>query len=236
VFAPPGSRRSVFVRRQCMDMVRRQRLPRRITVVVGLASLCGIVFVPFHLGSVSTFAPAPEHLITSLTAALPDPAPEWSGARHLIVVAGHAVYTAAGRDERALSDESSWYLEPFQHGQLGTMLAHIQRGVALAAADNASLLLFSGGETRASAGPRSEAGSYWEAADASAWFGRAQVRRRAALEAQARDSYENLLFSVCRFRELSGEYPDHITVVSFGFKRHRFEELHRGALRFPRSR
>jgi len=140
VFAPPGSRRSVFVRRQCMDMVRRQRLPRRITVVVGLASLCGIVFVPFHLGSVSTFAPAPEHLITSLTAALPDPAPEWSGARHLIVVAGHAVYTAAGRDERALSDESSWYLEPFQHGQLGTMLAHIQRGVALAAADNASLV------------------------------------------------------------------------------------------------
>ena len=142
--------------RQCMEMVRRQRLPRRITVVVGLASLCGIVFVPFHLGSVSTFAPPPEHLVP-LTAALPDPAPEWSGARHLIVVAGHAVYTAAGRDEHALSDEASWYLEPFQHavltrslslsltltltltltrylepfqhGQLGTMLSHIQRGV-----------------------------------------------------------------------------------------------------------
>ena len=140
-----------------MEMVRRQRLPRRITVVVGLASLCGIVFVPFHLGSVSTFAPPPEHLVP-LTAALPDPAPEWSGARHLIVVAGHAVYTAAGRDEHALSDEASWYLEPFQHavltrslslsltltltltltrylepfqhGQLGTMLSHIQRGVS----------------------------------------------------------------------------------------------------------
>ena len=27
------------------------------------------------------------------------------------------------------------------------------------------------------------------------------------LEAQARDSFENLLFSVCRFRELSGDYP-----------------------------
>ena len=204
-----------------MDMVRRQRLPRRITVVVGIASLCGIVFVPFHLGSVTTIAPAAEHLVP-LTAALPDPAPEWSGARHLIVVAGHAVYTAAGRDEHALSDEASWYLEPFQHavltrslslsltahlspftltrylepfqhGQLSTMLSHIQRGVALAAADNASLLLFSGGETRASAGPRSEAGSYWEAADASKWFGRQQVRGRAALEAQARDSFENLL-------------------------------------------
>ena len=155
--------------------LRRQRLPRRITVAVGIASLCGIVFVPFHLGSVTTIAPPPERLVP-LTAALPDPAPEWRRARHLIVVAGHAVYTAAGRDERALSDESSWFLEPFQHGQLSTMLSHIQRGVALAAADNASLLLFSGGETRFAAGPRSEAASYWEAADASAWFGRSQVR------------------------------------------------------------
>ena len=50
--------------------LRRQRLPRRITVAVGIASLCGIVFVPFHLGSVTTIAPPPERLVP-LTAALP---------------------------------------------------------------------------------------------------------------------------------------------------------------------
>ena len=47
---------------------------------------------------------------------------------------------------------------------------------------------------------------------------------------------EPLRDSRCRFRELSGRYPTLITVVSFGFKRWRFEELHRSALRFPRSR
>ena len=116
------------------------------------------------------------------------------------------------------------------------MLMHIRRGVELAAVDNASLLVFSGGETRAAAGPRSEASSYWEAADALGWFGSPAVRARSLLEAQARDSFENVMFAICRFREAAGRYPSRITVVSFGFKRYRFVELHRAALRFPRSR
>lgn len=33
-----------------------------------------------------------------------------------------------------------------------------------------------------------------------------------------------------------GAYPERITVVSFEFKRWRFEELHRSAIRFPRQR
>lgn len=105
------------------------------------------------------------------------------------------------------------------------MLQHIQRGVAIAASDNASLLVFSGGETRAAAGPRSEASSYWEAADALGWYGRPAVRGRSLLEVHARDSFENLLFSLCRFREASGRYPSRVTVVSFGFKRRRFVEV-----------
>ena len=62
------------------------------------------------------------------------------------------------------------------------------------------------------------------------------VRPRALLEAFARDSLENLLFALCRFREAAGRYPSRVTVVSFGFKQHRFVELHRAALRLPRSR
>ena len=152
------------------------------------------------------------------------------------MVAGHAVYVAPSRSADRIRREDSWFLEPFQHGQLATMLEHIRRGVELAAQDNASLLVFSGGETRSAAGPRSEARSYWEAAEALGWFGHATVAERSVLEPYARDSLENLLFAICRFAEVSGRYPRRVTVVSFAFKRHRFLELHRAALRLPRSR
>ena len=108
--------------------------------------------------------------------------------------------------------------------------------IEIAAADNSSMLVFSGGETRVAAGPRSEAASHWEAADALGWFGTPHVRERSLLEPHARDSLENLLFAICRFREASGRYPSRVTVVSFAFKRRRFVELHRAALRLPRSR
>lgn len=41
------------------------------------------------------------------------------------------------------------------------------------------------------------------------------MRSRALTEEHARDSFENLLFSVCRFRELTGSYPQNITVKPF---------------------
>ncbi|KAF2296582.1 hypothetical protein GH714_000346 [Hevea brasiliensis] len=62
------------------------------------------------------------------------------------------------------------------------------------------------------------------------------VRWRALTEENARDSFENLLFSVCRFRELTGTYPKNITVVSYNFKKERFSHLHRSAIGFPDSR
>ena len=41
------------------------------------------------------------------------------------------------------------------------------------------------------------------------------------------------MFSICRFREVTGHYPSKITVVSFSFKRRRFESLHAPALGWP---
>lgn len=41
------------------------------------------------------------------------------------------------------------------------------------------------------------------------------------------------LFSICRFREVTGRYPEKITMVSFTFKRKRFETMHAAALRWP---
>jgi len=170
----------------------------------------------------------------------------WAGAvgeyplpslRNLVMVAGHSVYTSAscGGTDR----EDSWFLEPYQRhpGQAATFVAHIKEGVDIAARDDGALLLFSGGETRKEAGPRSEAQSYWAIAESKGWFGNDDsVRSRALTEEHARDSFENLLFSVCRFRELTGRYPQNITVVSYDFKEERFAQLHRTALGFPEGR
>lgn len=140
------------------------------------------------------------------------------GLRNLVMVAGHAVYTSASCGGAGAGREGSWFLEPYQRhpGQAATFVAHVRAGVAAAARDGAALLLFSGGETRSEAGPRSEAQSYWSVADCLAWFGghddASSVRRRALTEEHARDSFENLLFSICRFRQLTGIYPHNITV------------------------
>lgn len=131
------------------------------------------------------------------------------------------------------------------------------RGVAIAREDPEALLLFSGGQTRKSASPRSEAFGYYLVADHFNWWnvlhlvfvdesqssstsssepGISHVRIRAITEEYARDSLENLMFSMCRFREMTGHYPEKITLISFSFKRDRFENFHRKALRFPQER
>ncbi|KAJ4879602.1 Uncharacterized protein Rs2_36656 [Raphanus sativus] len=116
--------------------------------------------------------------------------------------------------------------------------SNCEKGVEAAGRDDESLLLFSGGETRREAGPRSEAQSYWAVAESKGWFGKDDVRSRALTEEHATDSFENLLFSVCLFRELTGSYsyPHNITVVSYDFKEERFAHLHRSAMGFPESR
>ncbi|KAE9446549.1 hypothetical protein RHGRI_031782 [Rhododendron griersonianum] len=157
--------------------------------------------------------------------------------KNLVMVAGHSIYTSSSCGKVGMED--SWFLESYQKrpGQAATFVAHIKEGVETAAVDDEALLLFSGGETRKDAGPRSEAQSYWTVAESEGWFGKQEnVRWRALTEEHARDSFENLLFSVCRFRELTGIYPHNITVVSYDFKEERFVHLHRSAIRFPEAR
>ena len=102
--------------------------------------------------------------------------------------------------------------------------------------DVQAVLVFSGGYTRREAGARSEAGSYWQVAHALGWFGQPEVQDRALIEDRARDSLENLLFSVCRFRQFTGNYPAKVTIVSYSFKKERFETLHAVALGFPQDK
>lgn len=155
----------------------------------------------------------------------------------LIVVAGHAV--TVGNDlRRADKDEAVWYLQPHQRKQgfPGILTSHIREGVRAAHADPRTLLVMSGGHTRVQAGPRSEGVSYYMVADQFGWWGQAEVKSRTVVEEHARDSYENLLFSICRFHEVTGRYPEHVTVVGFDFKQRRFEQLHRAAIKFPADR
>lgn len=91
--------------------------------------------------------------------------------RNLVMVAGHSVYTSSSCEK--VDKEDSWFLESYQKhpGQAATFVDHIRRGVEIAADDDDALLLFSGGETRKDAGPRSEAQSYWTVAETKGWFG-----------------------------------------------------------------
>jgi len=95
----------------------------------------------------------------------------FSKLKNLVMVAGHSVYTSSSCGK--IDKEDSWFLESYQKnpGQASTFVTHILEGIEIAAKDDYALLLFSGGETRRDAGPRSEAQSYWAVADSKGWFG-----------------------------------------------------------------
>lgn len=157
----------------------------------------------------------------------------WEKLENLVLVAGHAVYVADSFEYPA--NDSSWFLQEFQKGEPPFYIEHTYHGVKLTEEDRKSLLVFSGGQTRYEAGPKSEAQSYWVIADHFNWWWKTNVKLRATTEEFARDSFENLLFGICRFYECVRRYPECITVVSWAFKEERFE-LHRKAIRFPKSR
>ena len=177
----------------------------------------------------------------------------------LIIVAGHSV-TISGHLLDANHDENDWYLLDYQkhHGLPEAITKHIEAGITHASKDSDALLIFSGGQTRATVGPESEGSSYYRVADVmNLWSqpmqnrpkqyirgndGRKKnrikdpthtVRARTITEEHATDSFQNLLFSICRFYEITGRYPTDITMISYTFKQHRFESLHVPALRWP---
>ena len=82
----------------------------------------------------------------------------------------------------------------------------------------------------------SEGESYLRFARAAGLLPSADMFTRVTIEDAALDSFQNVLFSIARFRELTGVYPKRITVVGHDFKRRRFEGLHRLALRWPKLR
>jgi hypothetical protein len=156
-----------------------------------------------------------------------------SQATELILVAGHSVLVS-GHLEDADRDEHDWFLLEYQRnkGLPTAIVKHIQAGLQAAADAPQSLLLFSGGETRAITGPETEGASYYRVVDAMQLWP-PMVRARTITEEFATDSFQNLLFSIARFYEVTGRYPNKITVVSFTFKQTRFQTMHAPALQWP---
>lgn len=183
--------------------------------------------VPLH-SSPKAIAYAPDDAIHQF-----DPGPLLPTLKNLIIVACHGIWLGgSSHGDR----ESEWVLEDFQveKDYQSSFIAHVEAGVAAAQKDPEALLLFSGGETRRRAGPRTEGGSYFELAVARGLIVTDDtVWNRTSTEVASLDSYQNLLFSLCRFREVVGDYPETVTVVSYAFKEKRFKELHRRAVAWP---
>lgn len=171
-----------------------------------------------------------------------------SSLRHMVMVAGHAVLKPfspsknPAQDSEHVKNMTSWVTKAYQNADdVRLYLEHIRIGADLAARDPSALLVFSGGQTDKDS-KWSEGMSYWHAARALNLFdsqrtktsrGSIPLDYRAVVEGNARDSYENLLYSLCRFRALTGNYPEKVTVVSYPYKHVRFVHFHAASMRYP---
>lgn len=114
---------------------------------------------------------------------------------------------------------------------------HIRTAIDLASNDTSALLVYSGGQTRPQANQSTEAGSYSRLANQLGLHEKLPLGTlQATTEDYALDSWTNMIYSVARFKEYTGNYPKHITVVGHSIKFKRFDELHRKALRWPQER
>jgi len=151
----------------------------------------------------------------------------------LVIVCCHATYIGDGPN--GCGDENQWLLQDFQKSNAKTgkpsepetFMAHIVAGSVMGEFHRKALLIFSGGRTTRS--ERTEAESY-----AMAWINRGCLQY--ALEDLATDSFQNLLFSILKFHELTGRYPHQVTVITHAFKERRFLELHAPAIKWPPQR
>jgi len=144
---------------------------------------------------------------------------------HLVLVPGHAVFN--GTNPRAAGH---WTTEAWLMPLVPHLLDHAKAALEVARTEH-GLVVFSGGMTRRAAGRVSEGASYLRAAALLGW-----AHAPVAVEPYARDSLENVLFSLCAFKQATGAYPRKLTVVGFSFKDARFVGSHFRAVRFANAR
>lgn len=157
---------------------------------------------------------------------------------HLVIVPCHSIWKGgllAGRDAK------EWLLQSYQMEGDNHLcfIDHLLKAAKVLKEDQYALMIISGGKTCKEAGPISEADSYCKLLGeyTVAAISKSDYEERVLLEPFAKDSFENVLFLICRFYEVCGNYPSHITVCGFDFKRSRFVQLHlQLALKFEPTR
>ncbi|KJX95759.1 hypothetical protein TI39_contig1051g00024 [Zymoseptoria brevis] len=185
--------------------------------------------------------------MTELT--IPLPSTTHPAFTHLILLCGHATYLGPTTPSSASLDEQNWSLQSFQRsnptthkpGEHHTFLSHIHTAASLAASTPSSLLIFSGRQTTPTepSNPEAltEAQSYARLLrmhlSALQRSSSSEEKVNYACDNSATDSYQNLLFSILRFRQLTHSYPAQVTVVTHAFKAPRFLHLHGPAIKFP---
>lgn len=151
----------------------------------------------------------------------------FDGIHNLIIIPGHSIQRCSSVGDLEHDVGKCWFLLDYQQGQHRLFLEHIKTGLRRHNQDPHSMLVFSGGQTRKQMGRVSEAQSYHDAAVLLKQArGRPFSTDRWVLEEYARDSFENVAFSLCRYKQLTGRWPAKVTVVGFPFKERRFRQLH----------
>jgi len=117
---------------------------------------------------------------------------------------------------------SSWYGLYNYPEEASLLTEHNKVAVAMAAAQNNSLLVYSGSATSSDAGDRSEASSYMDIAAYENWWGAQDVGNRAFTERYALDSLQNMVYSLGEYRRRLGYYPERFIVVGWAFKAERY--------------
>lgn len=143
-----------------------------------------------------------------------------SQTKKLVIVPGHASFKEAVKLPLPANfdHDDYWALQPFQKGEPPFYIEHIKQ--ALAISDPQSLIVFSGGRTRVESGAFwSEAQTYHEIASRISHEHPVNI----ALETYARDSFQNLDFSVRKFKQHTGCDPEMVYVVGWTFKKDRFD-------------
>lgn len=128
-------------------------------------------------------------------------------------------------------DQAEWSLLSFQkesNDQL-IFIKHLEASVSILDKEKDSILVISGGCTKSDTGPVSEAQSYYYLGLLRGLINE-QNKARVVLENYARDSMENLMFSLMRFHSVFNTFPQEIDIVGFEFKRSRFLSNHCKAL------
>lgn len=163
---------------------------------------------------------------------------------NLIILPCHSVY--APELNREFSDPSdsdrfskvldanNWLMASFQKESEDqvSFVKHIEMSL-LELHENIgdSVLVVTGGYTKSEI-EKSESSGYIEVAKSVGFLKNPYFRigTNILVEEYARDSYENVLYSICLFYKKFQKFPKKITVVGYGFKKERFVNSHLATL------